>query len=242
MNLRILLLPFFLMLALCFQAQITDNFNYGDFTQNPTWQGTNADFTVNASGELQLNSLAAATSYLSTPHLLGNLNDKEWQIKVRQTFSPSSSNFGKIFLTADNADMTLVQNGYYLLFGETGSTDAIRLFALNSGVATQICAGTDGQISASCNASVKVKRDGAGLWSLYADLSGGTNYTLLSTGSDASTLLGTHFGVLCTYTISNATKFYFDNVYIGPEILDVTPPVLASVTPISSTQLDILFS
>ncbi|MFN5735352.1 MAG: hypothetical protein ACK444_04835, partial [Flavobacteriales bacterium] len=118
----------------------------------------------------------------------------------------------------------------------------IRLFALNAGVATQICAGTDGQISASCNASVKVKRDGAGLWSLFADLSGGTNYTLLSTGSDASNLLGTHFGVLCTYTISNATKFYFDNVYIGPEILDVTPPVLASVTPISSTQLDILFN
>ena len=242
MNLRILLFHFFLALTLSFNAQLSDNFSDGDFTQNPVWQGSTGDFIVNGTGELQLNSVLAGASYVSTPHLLSNLTNKEWQIKVRQTFSPSSSNFGKVFLTADNADMNLVQNGYYLLFGETGSTDAIRLFNLTNGTATQICAGTNGQISASCNASVKVKRDAAGLWSLFADLSGGTNYTLLSTGSDASNLLGTHFGVLCTYTISNATKFYFDNVYIGPEILDVTPPVLASVTPISSTQLDILFN
>ena len=242
MNLRTLLFHFFLALTLCFNAQLSDNFSDGDFTQNPVWQGSSGDFIVNGTGEVQLNSVLAGASYLSTPHLLSNLSNKEWQIKVKQTFSPSSSNFGKVFLTADNADMNLVQNGYYLLFGETGSTDAIRLFNLTNGTATQICAGTDGQISASCNASIKVKRDGAGLWSLYADLSGGTNYTLLSTGTDASNLLGTHFGVLCTYTISNATKFYFDNVYIGPEILDVTPPVLTSVTPISSTQLDLLFN
>ncbi|MEY4126748.1 MAG: hypothetical protein RL737_937, partial [Bacteroidota bacterium] len=242
MNLRILLFHFFLALTLCFNAQLSDNFSDGDFTQNPVWQGSTGDFIVNGAGELQLNSVLAGASYVSTPHLLSNLTNKEWQIKVRQTFSPSSSNFGKVFLTADNADMNLVQNGYYLLFGETGSTDAIRLFNLTNGTATQICAGTDGQISASCNASVKVKRDAAGLWSLFADLSGGTNYTLLSSGTDASNLLGTHFGVLCTYTISNATKFYYDNVYIGPEILDVTPPVLASVTPISSTQLELLFN
>ncbi|MEY3048987.1 MAG: hypothetical protein RL365_1025 [Bacteroidota bacterium] len=242
MNLHILLFHFFLALTLCFNAQLSDNFSDGDFTQNPIWQGSTGDFIVNGTGELQLNSVLAGASYLSTPHLLSNLTNKEWQIKVRQTFSPSSSNFGKVFLTADNADMNLVQNGYYLLFGETGSTDAIRLFNLTNGTATQICAGTNGQISASCNASVKVKRDAAGLWSLYADLSGGTNYTLLSSGTDASNLLGSHFGVLCTYTLSNATKFYYDNVYIGPEILDVTPPVLANVTPISSTQLDLLFN
>jgi hypothetical protein len=242
MNLRTVLFHFFLALTLCLNAQLSDNFSDGDFTQNPVWQGSTGDFIVNGTGELQLNSVLVGASYLSTPHLLSNLTNKEWQIKVKQTFSPSSSNFGKVFLTADNADMNLVQNGYYLLFGETGSTDAIRLYNLTNGTATQICAGTNGQISASCNASVKVKRDAAGLWSLYADLSGGTNYTLLSSGTDASNLLGTHFGVLCTYTISNATKFYFDNVYIGPEILDVTPPVLASVTPISSTQLDLLFN
>jgi len=241
MNLRLLLLPLFHLLTSVFYAQVSDNFTDGDFTQNPSWQGTNADFTVNASGELQLNSLAAATSYLSTPHLLANLNDKEWQIKVRQTFSPSSSNYGRVYLTSDNANLSLCQNGYYLQFGETGSTDAIRLFNLTNGVSTQICAGVNGQISASCNASVKVKRSAAGVWSLYADLAGGSSYLLLATGNDASNLIGTHFGVLCTYTISNATKYYYDNIYFGNEILDVTPPNLVSVTPISAVQIDLLF-
>jgi hypothetical protein len=241
MNLRLLLLPISFILTSVFYAQVSDNFTDGDFTQNPAWQGTNADFTVNASGELQLNSLAAATSYLSTPHLLANLNDKEWQIKVRQTFSPSSSNYGRVYLTSDNANLSLCQNGYYLQFGETGSTDAIRLFNLTNGVSTQICAGPDGQISSTCNASVKVKRSAAGTWTLYADMAGGINYSLLATGNDASNLIGTHFGVLCTYTISNATKYYYDNVYIGNEILDVTPPNLVSVTPISAVQIDVLF-
>ena len=241
MNLRLLLLPITFILTSVFYAQVSDNFTDGDFTQNPAWQGTNADFTVNASGELQLNSLAAATSYLSIPHLLANLNDKEWQIKVRQTFAPSSSNYGRVYLTSDNTNLSLCQNGYYLQFGETGSTDAIRLFNLTNGVSTQICAGPDGQISSTCNASVKVKRSASGIWTLYADMAGGTNYTLLGTGNDASILLGTHFGVLCTYTISNATKYYYDNVYIGNEILDVTPPNLVSVTPISAVQIDVLF-
>lgn len=241
MNLRLFLIPIFYLLSIGFYAQVSDNFTDGDFTQNPVWQGTNADFIVNASGELQLNSMAAATSLLSTPHLLANLNDKEWQIKVRQTFAPSSSNYGQVYLTSDNANLSLCQNGYYLQFGETGSTDAIRLFNLTNGVSTQICAGVNGQISASCNASVKVKRSAAGVWSLYADLAGGSNYLLLATGNDASNLLGTHFGVLCTYTISNATKFYYDNVYIGPIILDLTPPALASVTAINAFQIDLLF-
>ena len=241
MNLRLLLLPIFYLLTSVFYAQVSDNFTDGDFTQNPSWQGTNADFTVNASGELQLNSLAAATSYLSTPHLLANLNDKEWQIKVRQTFAPSSSNFGRVYLTSDNANLSLCQNGYYLQFGETGSTDAIRLFNLTNSVSTQICAGPDGQISSTCNASIKVKRSAVGAWTLYADVAGGINYSLLATGNDASNLIGTHFGVLCTYTISNATKYYYDNIYIGNEILDVTPPNLVSVTPISAVQIDLLF-
>ncbi|NBX39539.1 MAG: lamin tail domain-containing protein [Flavobacteriia bacterium] len=231
-----------LILSLPSWAQVTDNFSDGDFTQNPVWQGTNGDFLVNAAQELQLNSVVAGTSYLSLPHMLLNLNNKEWQIKVRESFAPSSSNFGRVYLTSDNANLSLAQNGYYVLFGETGSTDAIRLFKLVAGVSTQICAGIDGQISASCNASIKVKRNASGLWSLYADLAGTTNYTLLSSATDASNLLGTHFGVLCTYTISNATKFYFDNVYIGPEILDVTPPSLMSVTPISASQIDLLFN
>ena len=43
-------------------SQINDDFLDGDFTNLPTWSGTNVDFIVNPSLELQLNNTIASTS------------------------------------------------------------------------------------------------------------------------------------------------------------------------------------
>jgi hypothetical protein len=231
-----------LLLSAQLTAQVVDNFSDGDFTNNPTWTGTSADFIVNSSQQLQLNNTVAATSYLSTSHNLSDINDKEWRIWVKQSFSPSSSNYGRIYLTADNADLTLAQNGYYLQFGEANAFDAIRLFKLDGGIANQLCAGIDGQIANSFNVTIKVKRDAVGNWSLFADLSGGQNFILQGTASDPSSLLGTHFGIINVYTSSNANKFFYDDVYIGNEIIDNQPPILNSATAISPTQVDAYFN
>lgn len=236
---------YFLLLSVFFSvtvaAQITDDFSDGDFTNNPNWLGTTADFIVNTSQQLQLNNTIAATSYLTSQHNLSSLNAKEWRIWVKQTFSPSSSNYGRVYLTADNSDLTLVQNGYYLQFGEANAIDAIRLFKLEAGLASQLCAGIDGQIANSFTANVKVKRDALGNWSLFADLTGGQNFVLQGTANDPSALLGTHFGILDVYTSSNASKFFYDNIYIGNEILDLTSPVLSNASVISSNQVDATF-
>ncbi len=222
-------------------SQVTDDFSDGNFSSNPTWSGTTNEFIVNPSGQLQLNNTVAATSYLSLQHNLVDLTNKEWQIWVKQSFSSSSSNYGRVFLTSDNADLTLAQNGYYLQFGEANAIDAIRLFKLEAGVSTQLCSGVDGQIANSFTANIKVKRDATGNWSLFADLTGGLNFVLQGTSVDASSLLGTHFGILDVYTSSNATKFFYDNIYIGNEILDLTPPNLVSASAISANQVDVLF-
>lgn len=232
----------FLLLSAKLSAQVIDDFSDGDFTNNPTWSGTTADFIVNTSQQLQLNNSVAATSNLSTPHNLSTLNGKEWRVWVKQSFSPSSSNFGRVYLTADNSDLTLAQNGYYLQFGEANAIDAIRLFKIQGGVSTQLCAGIDGQIANSFSVNIKVKRDAVGNWSLYADLSGGQNFILQGTASDPSSLTETHFGILNVYTSSNANKFYYDDIYIGNEIIDNQPPILNSATAISSTQLDVIFN
>lgn len=236
---------YFLLLSVFFSvtvtAQITEDFSDGDFTNNPIWSGTTADFIVNTSQQLQLNNTIAATSYLTSQHNLSSLNAKEWRIWVKQTFSPSSSNYGRVYLTADNSDLTIVQNGYYLQFGEANAIDAIRLFKLEAGVASQLCAGIDGQIATSFTANIKVKRDASGNWSLFADLTGGQNFVLQGTANDPSALLGTHFGILDVYTSSNASKFFYDNIYIGNEILDLTPPVLSNANVISANQVDATF-
>jgi hypothetical protein len=225
-----------------YKAQVTDDFNDGDFTNNPTWSGTTGDFIVNANQELQLTSLVAGASYLTTLHNLTSLDNKEWRIWVKHSFASSTSNFGRVYLTADNADLNLAQNGYYLLFGEANALDAIRLFKLEAGVSTLLCSGLDGQIANSFVASVRVKRSALGDWSLYADLTGGQNFVLQSTASDLSVLIGTHFGMIDTYTISNATKFYYENIYIGNEIVDVQPPTLDTAIAISATQVDAYFN
>jgi hypothetical protein len=225
-----------------YHAQVTDDFSDGDFSNNPTWSGTTGDFIVNSVQELQLSSLVAGSSYLTTPHNLTSLDNKEWRIRVKHSFASSSSNFGRVFLTADNADLTQVQNGYYLQFGEANAIDAIRLFKLEAGVSTLICSGVDGQIANSFTASVRVVRSSLGLWSLFADLTGGSSFVLQSSASDASVLLGSFFGIIDTYTISNATKFYYDNVYIGNEIIDNQPPLLDTAIAISATQVDAYFN
>ena len=59
-------------------GQITEDFSDGDFSSNPTWSGTTADYIINPSFELQLNNSIAGTSYLSTAHGLATLDSKEW--------------------------------------------------------------------------------------------------------------------------------------------------------------------
>lgn len=223
-------------------SQVVDDFSDGDFSVNPTWSGNTADFVVNASQQLQLNNTISGSSYLSLIHGISNLQNHEWHFWIKQSFSSSSSNFGKVFLSADNSDLGAAQNGYYVLFGEANSVDAIRLFKLENGIPTQLCSGVDGQISNSFTVGVKVVLTASGTWELSADLSGGSNYVLQGSTFDPSILSGSFFGYLCTYTSSNANKFYLDDVYIGNPILDTQAPILLQATVLTSNQVDALFN
>ncbi|MFM1915317.1 MAG: hypothetical protein RLZZ531_986 [Bacteroidota bacterium] len=233
---------FFWMSVPFLNAQVSDDFADGEFSSNPTWTGNTNVFIVNPSQQLQLNNVNAATSYLSIPHGLSTLQNHEWRFWLKQNFSPSSSNFGKVYLSADNNDLNLVQNGYYLQFGEANATDAIRLFKLENGISTLLCSGIDGQIANSFTVGIKVVLTSSNVWELYADLSGGMIYGLQGSFTDLNVLTGTTFGYLCTYTASNATKFFLDDVFIGSPILDVEPPQLLQATAISSSQIDALFN
>lgn len=238
---RYIALFVFILTHSIFLAQISEDFSDGDFVNNPTWAGTAADYTVNTSSQLQLNNSVASSSYLSTPHGLLTLDAKEWKLWTRQSFSPSSSNFGRIYLTATNSDLSTDPDGFYLQLGEAGSTDAVRLFKCQAGVHTELLAGTTGQIANSFSIGIRVVRDNAGNWSLYVDPNGGENFILVGTTNDVSTLLGTHFGVVSVYTLSNSAGFYYDNIYVGDEILDLDPPALVAATAINANQIDVLF-
>jgi len=224
------------------QGQLFDDFSDGDLTNAPAWTGDLAKFTVNAAQQLQLQDETAGAAQLATALPLTELDDTEWRLWVRQNFAPSGSNHGRIYLVSDQADLSGPLNGYYLQLGEAGSTDAVELFRQTGATSTSVCRGTDGQIAASFAIGIRVVRQSGGLWQLFVDPVGGTNYALHASGTDATHTTSAWFGLRCVYTASNADKFFFDDIYAGPIIVDTTPPTVVSANAVSTTQIDVLFS
>ncbi|MBX2971588.1 MAG: lamin tail domain-containing protein [Flavobacteriales bacterium] len=242
MRLRYLLAAFILCAGSTAQAQFVDDFSDGDLTANPAWSGDDAVFIINAAQQLQLNNTVAGTSQLRSANAMGTLNDMEWRVRVKQTFSGSGSNFGRVYLVSDQADLTGPLNGYYLQFGEAGSNDAIELFAQTGSVSTSVCRGAEAQIANSFDVGVQVKRDVAGSWQLFVDVTGGTNYALQASGTNATHNTSAFIGVRCTYTASNANKFFYDDFYAGPVIVDNTPPTILSASAAGAADVTVLFS
>ncbi|RMG83276.1 MAG: hypothetical protein D6707_01360, partial [Bacteroidetes bacterium] len=221
-------------------AQFADDFSDGDFTNNPTWSGTDAKFEVDAGQKLHLNAPAVSdVAYLST--FSDTIDNAFWEIYVEMGFNPSSSNYAEVHLVSDNAVLTVSHNGYFVRLG--GSADEVSLYRQDGASVTKIIDGTDGRLSSSTvTCRIKVTRDASGNWTLMSDTLGGTNYYTEGTALDNTYNTTQYFGVLCNYTSSRSTLFWFDDVFVSQYPVDVTPPSLDSLKIISSTQLDLYFS
>ena len=235
-----LILLFLLPMALF--AQVVDDFSDGDFTLNPAWSGTTDLYVVNSDFQLQTNGNGAGESYLSLPY--SESGDVEWDFWLKQAFAPSANNYTEVYLVADKANLTIA-NGYVLRFGEAGSNDAIELlrkvYSTQEPSYTSICRATDGAIASSSQVSVKVKCDADGNWTLMADYAGGQNYVVEAQGTDNIFGRTGYFGIYSKYTASNATKIFFDNLYIGVPIVDVEPPQLLSLNVADNSVLELVF-
>lgn len=221
-------------------AQVSDDFSDGDFTNNPSWNGDQAQFSVNTSKQLQLTSTGDNISSLSTAAALSD--STEWNIWVKLAFSPSDNNNARIYLVSDQSNLEGLLNGYYLKLGEAGSLDAIELDRQSGNISTPVCRGTAGLLASSFTMRIRVTRSAIGLWRIFADYTGGTDFQLEASGTDNSFSNSNYMGVYCKYTSSNSAKFYFDDIYAGPVIVDIEPPTVISLAVISSTSVDVLFS
>ncbi|MEZ4800594.1 MAG: lamin tail domain-containing protein [Flavobacteriales bacterium] len=230
-------------------AQFSDYFEDGNFTSNPAWTGNDANFIVNSSNQLQLNASAAGQSALYTSYSSSSLDNKEWNIYVRQLFAGSDNNQGRIYFAASGAPLAYSGSGsagiegYFLKLGEGGSADAVRIYRDN-GIdnPVEIASCTAGAISASFTIRIKITRTSTADWTVSIDYSGGNAFVQETTFNDNTFNTSSHFGVICTYTASNINKFYYDDLYFGDIIVDTTPPQVVSVTPTSVTNIDVLFN
>ena len=221
-------------------AQVSDNFTDGDFTTNPSWVGNTTLFSINSNKQLQSNSTGADTITLSTPNK--KMLDAEWQFWVNLKLSPSNSNFIKIYLCSDNADLTGSLNGYYLRIGETGALDGIDLYMQTGTVSSRLINGIDAHAAVNPILKIKVIHRSNGDWELYSDTTGNNNFKSEGTANDNSITTTDYFGVLCGFTSSYAKNFYFDDFYVGNIIVDTIAPKLNQVKIINSTTLRLSFN
>lgn len=224
-------------------AQLSDDFSDGDFTSGPSWEGTDSAFRVNENFELQLSASAPGTAWLSTVVSTGGSENSEWEFYVKQSFSPSGANFGRFYLMSDQADLSGPLNGYYLQFGETGSGDAVELFRQSGAMSTSVCRASAARIAASFALRMKVSRSADGFWQLEIDYSGDSNFAAEASGADMTHTASRYSGILCQYTITNATRFYFDDIFIrSAPAPDRLPPGILSLQTTSPRSVQLVFS
>ena len=230
----LLLLPFSAL------AQIADDFSDGDFIQNPNWSGTVDKFVVNTGMQLQLNAEEAGIAYLSLPIM--EYESMEWQFWIREAFAPSGNNFTDVWLCADNADLTQVAKGYFLRFGEGGSSDAIEMFRKDADGLQRVLRGGEGAVASSFAVAVKMTCDREGNWVLRTCYDNSGVYTVEAQGADETLGKTGFFGFCSTFTASNAKKIYFDNFYVGPRVIDHDPPLLLGCEVLDPLRLQLSFN
>ena len=240
-----LLLVTFLTLPQVF-GQVSDNFSDGNFSLTPTWSGDDSVYTIlDVAGDFQLRSnklLPNSSFYLATASTLST--DAQWEFFVNLNLNTSSANYTDIYLTADQSNLLSPSlSGYFVRIG--GTTDEISLYRKVSGAATKIIDGADGITNTSINTlKIKVICTASNDWTLSRDITGtGISFFTEGTINDASVTGSSFFGISITQsTASFFQKHFFDDLYVGPIIYDVTPPVLISATAINAIQIDVLFN
>src|SRR5690606_18736176 len=225
------------------RAQLSDNFDDGDFLTNPEWTGTADGFIINNNFQLQSeHSIANTSFYLSTPNTTAL--EAEWEFLIQLNFNPSSANYIDVYLTASGADLTAPGiTGYFVRLGN--ASDEISLYRKDAGSIVKIIDGIDGLLNKSNNVlKIKVTRSSTNKWSLYRDLSG-TGNSFQSEGfvEDATYQSSAAFGLVITQsTASFFQKHFFDDIIIKNYVPDITPPDILSATAISESAVDVLFN
>ena len=236
-----LILFIFVFFPLISEAQISENFNDGNYTENPRWFGDTNRFIVNADLQLQLFDSTYGKAFLVTSSAF--TKNQEWRFRVTAKYSPSSRNFVRIYITSNQPDLNGKLQGYFLQLGEKGKGDALELFRQDSNTITSICRSESALIAAPYDLNIKVICKGKH-WMIYSSEGTNENYNLEAAGNDLLTDLskGKFFGILCEYTKSNSHKSYFDNIYINPWHKDTIPPKLDSLWVISDSSLMLFYN
>ena len=223
------------LLSLPLHGQFNDDFSDGNFSENLKWEGDTGQFVINSALQLQLNGNESGKARLMTVNAFRE-EEVEWRFFVKLSFAPSANNNAKVHLAANQPiDDNNLLTGFYLQLGEAGSNDVPELFYQENGEDFSVFR-CNRSIASSMSLFIKIVKEEGNQWRIFATESADGIYEEVGsgespTGSEAVFAQNQYFGIECTYTSGNKTKFYFDDFYCGPPIRDTLAPIVISVTP-----------
>ncbi|MGA3012624.1 MAG: lamin tail domain-containing protein, partial [Bacteroidales bacterium] len=201
-----------LMNVLFAEGQLSDNFTDGNFTQNPSWTGDTGKFEINSLKQLQIQTSGTGQAIIATSN--GMINNCEWSFWIRLSFNTSTNNYARVYLVSDNENLNSPINGYFLQIG--GSNDSVSYFRQSGNQVIKLFTAKHSCTNSSSNVlRFKMIHDSIGIWTLYADNNGGSDFVKEGFYDDSNLQTTSWFGVYCQYTSSNSAKFYFDDFYVG---------------------------
>ncbi len=228
----------FLMVGIL-NAQVFDDFQDGDYSNNPVWSGDTMDFKVNNDFTLQL--FADPPSGLSRIYTVNQaISNAIFEFNIKLDFNPSSQNYLEVYLQVEGVDFE-TSDAVFLRVGD--SQDRIGLFKRVNGSNELMFDSSDGLLNNSENdVQVKVTRNSGGLWKVDIALNGGQMETI-GQGIEVGMLSTNYFGFDCHYTSTRSTKFYIDNIQIeGSPFLDIEAPEVIDFRRLDSFQVLLNFN
>jgi hypothetical protein len=210
---------------------------------DPAWQGDTAIFSV-LNGQLNLAAPAASGNGMIATRSTA-VASAVWELKISLDFNPSSANYVRIYLVADQPEINDQLNGYYIEAGNTG--DDVSLYRQSGATTIKLIDGVDGRLNyTSVQVTIRAETDALGNWSLLSDtgpagpsgvfLKEGTAHDLTHTTSD-------WFMMECVFTSTRSDKFRFDDIRVeGRPYPDNEAPFLEAVRVPTSDIIELKFS
>ena len=221
-------------------SQFVDDFSNGNFTEDPPWVGDRDKFIVD-DGVLRLYDEEAGLAWLSTQSQV--VANTQWDFWLRIGFTPSDNNHPRIYLVSNQSDLSGPLNGYFIQVGKTGGDNKRIFLGRQDGLEETIL--VTGQMNlaegSSTTLRIRVFRDGLGNWNVLAAPGGGTLFIPQGQAHDNTYTSSHWFGIRCTYTVSNSTRFYFDDFRVG-DILPGAAPEVTRVQVVTPEVLDVHFN
>ena len=227
------------------QAQISETFSDGEFLNNPAWGGDTAFFMINGSGQLQ-SAGPATSSTLSLSTWSSLMDSAQWSVDLELGFNPSSSNYVRIYLSSDRADLKNNPLAYFLQLGQTGADSDSLQFFRQDGASTELLFTAPFACTADLimnRVRLEAVRFPGGRWILYADCSGNGLPIPLGSVTDNTYPAASWMGVYCKYiTASRSDKYLFDNISVRKFTPDLSPPLISEVKAVSDRRIGVYFN